>query len=204
MSWDLARALHVLHSVDVLVSFKAANGNLLASLVPFIMKFALFVCMNSFRVLLNPSLPTVSVDSLVMQDFVFLYFIASVAWNTPTFSRIANFFKGSREFSNRWIVALIRSIYYSAFTWFRIQAGTKAVSMFQENQCAVLVMLVLFLEFNGWLLAFCKRDFSRVFSSLPRSLLVSSIVAADPALVILIAPLLMYRHLITPVWKSFS
>ena len=202
MTWNTFRALHALHSMDVLLSYRAANGSLWISLAPFVMKFALFVSMNSFRLVTGRNSPVVGIDADVMQDFVLLYALVFAAWNTHSLGILVGLLKGAPKV-NRWSVVIARCFYYSAFTWFRVQAGSKAVEMFQADAIAVGLAVFLFFELNGWILAYFRRDFSPVRSSLPTSLAAASLVAFRQEWANLIVPILVFRHLITPLRHAF-
>ena len=195
------RALHLLHSLDVLFAYRSVNGPKLLSILPFVMKFALFVCMNLLRSISDMKIPEVSLDESVLRDFILLYVAIASVWDSPMLTSLVSAFKGKSSW-NLWLILSLRCLYYSAFTYFRYRAGSSAIELFQSEPRAVFLALFLFFELNGWVLAVFRRDFAPLSSTF--SAIIAGLVALDPRLVFLLAPVLMYKHLYVPVCRTFS
>lgn len=194
-----ARILHLLHSVDILLTFRSINPSRSLTFLPFLVKFALFIIVNSTRELFSELITGVDLDWIVMRDFILLYLVVQCLWRTEALRSILSVIKGPACELDA-LASAIRIVHMSAFTFCRILTGCKAVEHFSVSYSFSVFILFLFLELNGMIWNLLKKSFDHIWSTFHESIVVSLVVSADPNLCPLLVIVLLKRHLLTPTW----
>ena len=194
------RYLHLIHSLDVLLSYRATSPNRGSRLIPFILKFALFFWVNFLSEVSGLSFHRVEIDDTIMSEFIMLYVVLEIFWLSETLQKMLFIFKGDISLLTR-SQKILRALYYTLFTTFRVLSSYKMIEKFGEDFRHSFVVVLLFLEINGIILKTFKgeRHIAKLFSSLPQSFLVSFLVAWDHRTFPLLASLLAYRHLVSQI-----
>ena len=193
------RVLHLVHSLDILLAFRSLNPHLGLMFLPFLMKFALFLAVNSTRELFSGAILEVKLDWDVMRDFVLLYLLVQTLWRTELLKTIVSVIKGPANGLDIRTSA-IRIAHVTVFTFFRIQTGCKAVDQFAISYSFSVFILFLFLELNGIIWNLMKGSYDQLWSSFLESIIVSLVVSADTNLYLLLVLVLLKRHLLKPTW----
>ena len=192
----LLRILHLVHSVDILVAYRLTYPTRWSRFVPFVLKFALFVCVNGIRSLLGIPFPTVPFDDQTMSDFIILSFLLELMWQTKSLDLFCQILKGDIFFLSPFQRS-IRFLHTIFFTTFRLFAGYKIIHSFSADYWQCVFVIVLFLELNGMILKSMKgeRSLSNLFASVRESATVALIVSIDSGLYLVLAYILIDRHL---------
>jgi hypothetical protein len=192
---DQMRMLHAIHSFDIIVGYRSVKPNRISRFAPFLMKFALFILINSSKSLAGIDFPSVTFDQNVMYDFIYIYWFIEIIWNSRLLDYITKTLKGDFNLLSR-IQVCFRIIHSVFFTLFRLITGYRVLQMFSGVYWQCVVACVLFLEFNGWLLKYIKGG-SRAgayTSTLLQSCVGSSLAAWDMRMYPVLAMLLLHRH----------
>ena len=194
----LLRILHLVHSVEIILAFRGVGiRSSVLSFVPFCMKFALFVAVNSTRNLFDSSIPAITLDPTALRDFLFAYFVIHTFTKTKAVDHLQRVLKGPIPSLSSFETP-IRVVHMILFAWFRLIAASKIIGQYTTYYWFSVFVVVLFLEMNGVVIGFLKNDFTTTRSTLLYSLLVALVVGLEPDLLFLLQGVLVYRHLIKP------
>ena len=199
----LMRTLHIVHTLDILVAYKSTLPTRFSRVVPFVLKFALFVCANGIRSIFGTSFPPVPFDQQTMNDFIVIYVLVELVWESKSLDLICLILKGNISLLTQFQKS-IRFLHTILFTIFRLIAGYKLVHSFSADYWQCVFVIVLFLEFNGIILKWMKgeRSLLNLFTSMRESVTVALVVAIDSGLYLVLAYILITRHFM-PVIRHF-
>ncbi len=190
----------MVHSFDVLMTFRTINPGRRARSVAFLLKFALFVCINTASAL---GFPRVDLDELVLSDFVAVFLCFEVMWSSQFLLNLLSVMKGVKAQLSR-VELIFRFLHYTLFTIFRILISNSILEKFGGSGWRCAAVYVLFLEFNGIVIKLMKGDRNPrvLLSTFAESLVISLLVAFNKQMYPLLAVLLIKRHLVSQIVRT--
>ena len=199
---NLLRILHLVHSLDILVAYRSIDPRRGSRVIPFILKFALFVCVNTLHSLTGIPFPSVQFDELTTSDFALLFVLVEVLWGSAFLRSTVRLLKGDISQLSQYEKSF-RLIHTLLFTAFRLIAGQRMLVMFSDHYWQSLLVTILFLEFNGVILKLLKgeRNLKKLSASMVESVVVGAVASIHPMSYVVLAYTLVNRHLI-PVLKQ--
>jgi hypothetical protein len=200
---NFMRLLHLVHSFDVLMSYRSTNPGRKSRSIAFVLKFALFVLVNSLSHFSSVPFPPLTLDAIVLSDFISLFLCLEMCWSTWVVDSALRIIKGKAAQLSR-IELAIRFFHYTLFTIFRVIMAFSIIEKFGINSWQCILVCLLFMEFNGVVLKLMtgERTVAKVFSTFAESLVVSCIVVPIPQFFTLLPVILIKRHLISQIARA--
>lgn len=194
---NLVRILHLVHSVDILMSYRATSPTRASRTVAFILKLPLFMVVNSIRHFAAAPFPSVPFDAQTIYDFILLFLTFEVLWQSKFLELVMFVLKGDASlltFGQR----IVRAIHTALFTTFRLLAGFKLIQTFSDSYWQCVFVIVSFLEFNGAVLKLMKgeRSLVNLFATMRESVTVAMVTSVDIGLYLVLAYTLVDRHIL--------